>query len=206
MFLYGSTILHILPSSLHILFFFFFNFMLFLKSSDWLQYAERLPIGLEKVIRTVSHETVKQFYRKWYHLSNMAVVAVGDFSDTRVWFCWYVNFHIGTITVCFLVKVSWQTLSLSQSVVELIKTHFGQKSSAPEPPLIPTFPVPPHEDPRFSCFIESEAAGVSTEQIGLVHTNISAHLKSMIVKGFHIEIVNLNNFILYSFKTVCSDD
>ncbi|KAK7852912.1 zinc protease pqql-like [Quercus suber] len=36
------------------------------------QYAERLPIGLEKVIRTVSHETVKQFYRKWYHLSNMA--------------------------------------------------------------------------------------------------------------------------------------
>ncbi|XP_062148705.1 zinc protease PQQL-like isoform X1 [Alnus glutinosa] len=92
------------------------------------QYAERLPIGLEKVIRTVSHETVKQFYRKWYHISNMAVVAVGDFSDT-------------------------------QSVVELIKTHFGQKSSAPDPPLIPTFPVPPHEHPRFSCFVESEAAG-----------------------------------------------
>lgn len=49
-----------------------------------LQYAERLPIGLEKVIRTVSHETVKQFYRKWYHLSDMAVIAVGDFSDTQV--------------------------------------------------------------------------------------------------------------------------
>lgn len=92
------------------------------------QYAERLPIGLEKVIRTVSHETVKQFYRKWYHLSNMAVIAVGDFSDT-------------------------------QSVVELIKTHFGQKSSAPEPPLIRKFTVPSHEEPRFSCFVESEAAG-----------------------------------------------
>lgn len=51
----------------------------------WLQYAERLPIGLEKVIRTVSSDTVKQFYQKWYHLHNMAVIAVGDFTDTQVW-------------------------------------------------------------------------------------------------------------------------
>ncbi|XP_041006250.1 zinc protease PQQL-like isoform X1 [Juglans microcarpa x Juglans regia] len=92
------------------------------------RYAERLPIGLEKVIRTVSHETVKHYYRKWYHLSNMAVIAVGDFSDT-------------------------------QSVVELIKTNFGQKRSAPEPALIPKFEVPSHREPRFSCFVESEAAG-----------------------------------------------
>lgn len=92
------------------------------------KYAERLPIGLEKVIRTVSPETVKQFYRKWYHLCNMAVIAVGDFSNT-------------------------------QSVVELITTHFGEKRSAPDPPSIPIFPIPPHEEPRFSCFTESEAAG-----------------------------------------------
>ncbi|XP_015889207.3 zinc protease PQQL-like isoform X2 [Ziziphus jujuba] len=92
------------------------------------KYAERLPIGLEKVIRSVSPETVKQFYRKWYHLSNMAVIAVGDFSDT-------------------------------QSVVELIKTHFGHKNSAHTPPVLPSFPVPSHEEPRFSCFVESEAAG-----------------------------------------------
>ncbi|XP_042486450.1 zinc protease PQQL-like [Macadamia integrifolia] len=92
------------------------------------KYAERLPIGLEKVIRTVSPETVKQFYRKWYHLHHMAVVAVGDFSDT-------------------------------QSVVELIKTHFGHKVSASDPPIIPYFPVPSNDEPRFSCFVESEAAG-----------------------------------------------
>ncbi|XP_019051662.1 PREDICTED: zinc protease PQQL-like isoform X2 [Nelumbo nucifera] len=93
------------------------------------KYAERLPIGLEKVIRTVSPETVKRFYQKWYHLQNMAVVAVGDFSDT-------------------------------QSVVEMIRTHFGQKVSMPSPPpLIPYFPVPSHNEPRFSCFVESEAAG-----------------------------------------------
>lgn len=50
-----------------------------------MQYAERLPIGTEAVIRTVSAETVKQFYQKWYQLCHMAVVAVGDFPDTQVW-------------------------------------------------------------------------------------------------------------------------
>ncbi|KAB1209292.1 putative zinc protease PqqL [Morella rubra] len=112
------------------------------------RYAERLPIGLEKVIRTVSHETVKQFYRKWYHLSDMAVIAVGDFSDT-------------------------------QSVVELIKTHFGQKSSASEPPLIPTFPVPSHEEPRCSCFVESEAAGSA---VMISYKMLADQLKT--VKGY----------------------
>ncbi|KAK7399022.1 hypothetical protein VNO78_10197 [Psophocarpus tetragonolobus] len=92
------------------------------------KYAERLPIGLERVIRVVPSETVMHFYKKWYHLSNMAVIAVGDFSD-------------------------------SQGVVELIKTHFGHKIPDPDPPLIPTFQVPSHDEPRFSCFVESEAAG-----------------------------------------------
>ncbi|KAJ4846270.1 hypothetical protein Tsubulata_008787 [Turnera subulata] len=105
-----------------------------MQDAQWLlmmegsKYAERLPIGLEKVIRTVSPETVKQFYRKWYNLHNMAVIAVGDFSDT-------------------------------QTVIDLIKVHFGEKSSDPSPPCIPIFPVPSHEAPRFSCFVESEAAG-----------------------------------------------
>ncbi|RDX96961.1 Zinc protease PQQL-like protein, partial [Mucuna pruriens] len=101
------------------------HWMLMMEGS---KYAERLPIGLERVIRTVSYETVKRFYKKWYHLCNMAVIAVGDFSDT-------------------------------QDVVELIKTHFGQKIPDPDPPLIPTFQVPSHDEPRFSCFVESEAAG-----------------------------------------------
>lgn len=39
--------------------------------------------------------------------------------------------------------------------------HFGQKCPERDPPLIPVFEVPPHEEPRFSCFVESEAAGVS---------------------------------------------
>lgn len=59
----------------------------------FLQYAERLPIGLEKVIRTVTPETVKQFYQKWYHLGNMAVVAVGDFADSQVRSLRFTDFH-----------------------------------------------------------------------------------------------------------------
>lgn len=93
------------------------------------KYAERLPIGLEKVIRSVTPQTVKNFYDKWYNLHNMAVIAVGDFSDTH-------------------------------SVVELIKVHFGHKASMSQPPpVIPEFLVPSHKEPRFSCFVESEAAG-----------------------------------------------
>ncbi|XP_039014704.1 zinc protease PQQL-like isoform X2 [Hibiscus syriacus] len=92
------------------------------------KYADRLPIGLENVIKTVSPQTLKQFYKKWYHLSNMAVIAVGDFSDTK-------------------------------SVIELIKTNFGHKYSAFDPPPIPQFKVPFHEDPRFSYFVEPEASG-----------------------------------------------
>ncbi|KAL6577311.1 hypothetical protein OROMI_011587 [Orobanche minor] len=92
------------------------------------KYAERLPIGLEKVIRTVTPEIVKRFYSKWYRMQNMALIAVGDFPDT-------------------------------QSVLELIKTHFGDKTPAVDPPIIPEFTVPSHEEPRFSSFVESEAAG-----------------------------------------------
>ncbi|PKI49083.1 zinc protease PQQL-like isoform X1 [Punica granatum] len=92
------------------------------------KYAERLPIGTEKVIRTVSSETVKGFYQKWYSLHNMAVVAVGDFPDTK-------------------------------SVVELIQEHFGHKVDSFEHPPLPAFTVPSHEEPRFSYFVEREAAG-----------------------------------------------
>ncbi|KAI4380729.1 hypothetical protein MLD38_006890 [Melastoma candidum] len=92
------------------------------------KYAERLPIGTEKVIRSVSAETLRQFYNKWYNLHHMAIVAVGDFSDT-------------------------------ESVVELIKTHFGEKEANFEYSPIPTFTVPGHEEPRFSYFVEREASG-----------------------------------------------
>jgi predicted Zn-dependent peptidase len=45
------------------------------------RYADRLPIGLEKIIRQVSPETVKAFFSRWYRPELMAVVIVGDFTD-----------------------------------------------------------------------------------------------------------------------------
>lgn len=46
------------------------------------------------MIRTVSPETVRRFYKKWYHLCNMAVIAVGDFSDTQVRYVVYLLFML----------------------------------------------------------------------------------------------------------------
>ena len=50
-------------------------------SRDSAQYAERLPIGKESVIRNVPASTVKAFYQRWYRPEHMAVVVVGDFAD-----------------------------------------------------------------------------------------------------------------------------
>ena len=51
-----------------------------------LQYADRDPIGLERVIKTVTAKRVQEFYHRWYAPQNMAVVAVGDFPSTEVIF------------------------------------------------------------------------------------------------------------------------
>ena len=47
------------------------------------QYADRLAIGLESIIRNVPASTVKGFYDKWYSPENMAVVIVGDFQECQ---------------------------------------------------------------------------------------------------------------------------
>ncbi|KAL8153842.1 hypothetical protein V2J09_011602 [Rumex salicifolius] len=108
------------------------------------KYAERLPIGLEDIIRTVTPEirlediirtvtpeVAQSFYRKWYNIKHMALVAVGDFVDC-------------------------------EAVIELIKEHFG--SITPEnPPSIPVIEVPLHQEPRYSCLVEPETSGTTVE-------------------------------------------
>jgi hypothetical protein len=46
-----------------------------------MQYADRLPIGLEEVIKNAPAEVVRGFYEKWYRPEHMAVVVIGDFGD-----------------------------------------------------------------------------------------------------------------------------
>lgn len=43
------------------------------------RYAKRLPIGEPEIIENADYETIKRFYKDWYHPGLMAVVATGDF-------------------------------------------------------------------------------------------------------------------------------
>jgi len=51
---------------------------------DGSRYAERSPIGLVEVIKTVPRDTLENFYRTWYRPDRMAVIAVGDFDPAKV--------------------------------------------------------------------------------------------------------------------------
>ena len=48
------------------------------------RYAERMPIGTKETIETAGVEALKRFYRAWYRPDLMAVIAVGDFDQTRI--------------------------------------------------------------------------------------------------------------------------
>eukprot|EP01062_Namystynia_karyoxenos_P032223 TRINITY_DN23781_c0_g1_i1.p1 TRINITY_DN23781_c0_g1~~TRINITY_DN23781_c0_g1_i1.p1 ORF type:complete len:1151 (+),score=361.79 TRINITY_DN23781_c0_g1_i1:84-3455(+) len=57
---------------------------LLLSSLEGSRYAKRLPIGLREVVRGAPAETVRAFYRKWYHPALMAVVVIGDVDPQEV--------------------------------------------------------------------------------------------------------------------------
>jgi zinc protease len=48
------------------------------------RYAERLPIGKKEILEKCSYETIKSFYKKWYHPDIMAVVVVGDVDPDKM--------------------------------------------------------------------------------------------------------------------------
>jgi len=41
-------------------------------------YANRLPIGIDSIIKTFKHDEIKRFYHDWYRPNLMAVIVVGD--------------------------------------------------------------------------------------------------------------------------------
>lgn len=48
------------------------------------RYAERMPIGLEGVIRGCDPQAIRDFYEKWYRPNRMAVIVVGDLDTEKV--------------------------------------------------------------------------------------------------------------------------
>jgi zinc protease len=46
-------------------------------------YANRLPIGLDSIIKNASYDTIRKFYKDWYRPDLMAVIVVGDINPTQ---------------------------------------------------------------------------------------------------------------------------
>ena len=55
----------------------------FPKLTEGTQYAERLPIGKDEIIKRFKYDKVKEFYHTWYRPDLQAIVVVGDI-DTSV--------------------------------------------------------------------------------------------------------------------------
>jgi len=48
------------------------------------RYAERLVIGDKETLETAPYDVVRRFYHDWYRPDLMAVIAVGDFDESRI--------------------------------------------------------------------------------------------------------------------------
>ena len=46
-------------------------------------YANRLPIGLDSIIKTAPYDVAKKFYKDWYRPDLMAVIVVGDIDPAK---------------------------------------------------------------------------------------------------------------------------
>ncbi len=57
------------------------------------KYAQRLPIGVDSIIRNFNPESIRRFYREWYRPDLMAVIVVGDISSSQA--TELINKHFG---------------------------------------------------------------------------------------------------------------
>jgi len=46
-------------------------------------YANRLPIGLDSIVKNASYDVIKKFYKDWYRPDLMAVIVVGDIDPKK---------------------------------------------------------------------------------------------------------------------------
>ena len=47
------------------------------------RYADRIPIGIDSIIKNASYATIKKFYKDWYRPNLMAVIVVGDIDPAK---------------------------------------------------------------------------------------------------------------------------
>ncbi|KAL8153832.1 hypothetical protein V2J09_011592 [Rumex salicifolius] len=93
-----------------------------------------------------------------------------------------------------------------QSVIELIKEHFGSIPSA-DPQLIPVIEVPFHKEPRYSCLVESEASGVtrvrlhgfSEREINIVKAEVMSAMESAYLEREQYKSTTWRNMYIQHF-------
>lgn len=59
------------------------------------KYAQRLPIGLDNILKNFKYETIRRFYRDWYRPNLQAVIVVGDIDTATAMN--YLRKHFATI-------------------------------------------------------------------------------------------------------------
>ena len=47
------------------------------------KYADRLPIGIDSIVKNAKYESLRRFYREWYRPDLMAVIVVGDIEPAK---------------------------------------------------------------------------------------------------------------------------
>lgn len=91
------------------------------------KYENRLPIGIEEVIKGASAATVQEFRDKWYTPDRMGVILVGDFSETM------------------------------DEMEKKIFDTFGEGKPESASQRVPSFETRQHQRPQFLCQTDEEA-------------------------------------------------
>lgn len=86
------------------------------------RHASRFPIGLSSVVQGAPPAAVREFYRKWYHPTLMAVTVAGDLNN------------LGTDEVVASVQRTFGAIVLSKA------------------PILPVFPLPQHAEGASVCY------------------------------------------------------
>ena len=133
-------------------------------------YADRLPIGLEAVIRGVTPDTVRHWYSTWYRPRRMAVVAVGDWGDRE-----------------------------DGAVVDAIRAAFDgvQPMTADPGPEVPCVAFAPHEATRVLCVTDRELQGTAVSVSfghARVHQITPRDFRAAFVVNLLIECLNSRLF------------
>ena len=139
------------------------------------KYAERMPIGLEDVIRGANGALVRGLYARLYRPSQMAAVIVGDFESATA-----------------LVAMLEEEFGSEPPLV-------GLEREALMAPPVPV-PVPVHAVPRISTFEDTEATScevlIECKQAKAEPTSTADSLRKYILTNLFADLLNQRFYAL----------